>query len=54
MKLTPTMADKALMTAVEEAVAANWTVGRFRREAAKAWDQAMLDKRADAAKEWEK
>lgn len=48
----PSRVEDSVWDAVREAIAAGWTVERFRRECASAWDDALNEDRKSAEKEW--
>ena len=52
IRSTPT--EDAVWEAVSEAVTEGWTVARFRRECAEAWQYALQEEAEAAEREWAK
>lgn len=50
--VTPSKVEDAVWDAVEEAILAGWSVERFRRECASAWEDALRERLKREAKEW--
>ena len=44
----------SIWDAVQEAISANWSVERFKREASAAWDHELSERRKTEMKEWDK
>lgn len=51
---SPSCAEDAVWTAVEQAIEHGWTVDRFKNEASEAWAHVLREQAKHAASEWRK